>query len=182
MSFRSFLEVASGALNVAHVGATEHDSEDRTFYDADRTHFNVAIKWLEENDPATYQAMFNRRDDFVELQDGRDFLSENQKYDIVILHHLFAKQGSAQPGAFMQSVSHGVDTWKRRLSQTGARYIFTFGGSTEISGDYLGDVPGYIQATKVKSNLGRHNYSPSMTVYVNATHDMNPENYIPLSR
>jgi hypothetical protein len=51
------------------------------------------------------------------------------------------------------SPKHSQEEWRRRLMQTDARYIFAFGDDDEVSGRYLGKIPGYDGPTPGRSDL-----------------------------
>lgn len=80
-------------------------------------------------------------EDFVELREGRDFLKETQKGDIVVLH--FVYRHSHGRGEFGASPESSWGNWRRRLTASEARYIFPFGRAVEVSGTYLSVLDGY---------------------------------------
>lgn len=168
-SFKVYLE--SG---IAHVGATPDDGGG--LYDSDRSHLDAVTDWLGKNDPQFFEYIVKAPQDHVELDMGRDFLLENRQYDLVILHHIYAAPyghgnagGGHGVGLFRTSPNHSPEEWRTRLSNCGAKYIFAFGGSTEVSGDYLGNIPMYFKVESSKLDKGRFNYSPGYTVYIKAT-------------
>jgi hypothetical protein len=66
--------------------------------------------------------------DIVNLNHGRDFLTERRKYDAVILHSIFhpkikhAAETLDHPGTRL-SPHHSVERWRKRLCSTDARII-----------------------------------------------------------
>jgi len=123
---------------IAHVGSTESNEDDRF-------HTDMMTDWFIKNNPEILDQRFEN--DYIDLNEGRDFLKENKKYDIVILHYIYAPShfsGRTQ-GYFGTSSEHTPQNWARRLVGTDAKYIFTVGGITEVSGMYLGNLPGYIR-------------------------------------
>jgi hypothetical protein len=101
----------------------------------------------------------NREDDFIDLNDGRDFLAEDHEYDIVILHMVYCpldpisnsyRFGPGSSSPFQTSFRHTKEAWRCRLVSTGARHIFTFGDFDEVSGEYLGAIDGYEGPIEVK--------------------------------
>lgn len=84
--------------------------------------------------------------DDIDLNYGRDFLTENKEYDIVVLHYIFNGNpyfDLSQKGFFKTSSKHDVENWKIRLLNTKAKLIFAYGTSTEVGLEYIGTIPGY---------------------------------------
>jgi hypothetical protein len=132
-------------IDVAHVGFTGTD-EDR-----ERT-LQIGI-WLRRNDSACYSALFEREpggavaEDYIDLNGSpsRDFLSEDYCYHVVVTHNLWgfpneSEIGGSGPAAC--SIHHGVAQWRKRLQDSGARYIFFF-GSDFHAGNLDATLPGY---------------------------------------
>lgn len=123
-------------MRIAHVGHT------KTLEDL--TRIIKVVTWCLDNGYNPKKGT----NDYIELQHGRDFLIEKETYDIVILHFLF-RGGFAVAPARLQckelaySPHASWASWRRRLVATRAKLIFAFGGSTEVSGSYLVDLPGY---------------------------------------
>lgn len=118
------------SLAVAHVGHTGTD--------ADRDRWLAACVWLEQSDTSFYTHLRTcegtgaLQEDYVDLNGNprRDFLSEQTRYDIILIHNLWYLNELALPGrshATACSPLHDAATWKRRLGGTDARYIFMFG-------------------------------------------------------
>ena len=149
-------------ITIAHVGSNESH-----FNDDDRDHIDFIFKWIWDKDEFTdilNSMLDNRIDDFIDLNDGRDFLAENYKYDIVILHNIYAAPyngGYGRYGLFNVSKFHDKDNWINRLVSTGAALIFAFGDNSknEVDGSYLGSIPGYIGPEIFKDHL--HIYEKS---------------------
>lgn len=130
--------ILESKIRIAHVGAIENDFNDEW-------HIDVVFSWLYKRNEQELLYLENSVNDYIELNEGRDFLHENYKYDIVILHHIYNPiiRGSVRPGFFNLSASHNRDNWVKRLMETEAKYIFTFGDLTEVSGQFLGKINGY---------------------------------------
>ena len=85
----------------------------------------------------------------INLIHGRDFLEEDYKYDVVVLHSIFnppdpkAARGKAKRWLWL-SDRHSVPNWKRRLARSKAIYISVCEGQPyTLSGWHLGDIRGY---------------------------------------
>jgi hypothetical protein len=125
------------ALKIAHVGTTPDDHENQ----GDN---HLVASWIVKNDPALQERwMQGVVRDYIALDEGRDFLAEKNKYDVVILHRLYGDPDfmEADTGYLAQSSLQTPRNWRIRLIQTRASYIFALGGPLEISGDYIGDLP-----------------------------------------
>lgn len=137
-------------VHVAHVGASQNpdNPESEIWGENDRWHVDSVFRWLYENTEDDELLHYdNRRDDFIDLNDGRDFLQENNDYDVVILHMVYSPPDRSYIGKhdsiFNVSNLHNPRNWRRRLIATGAKYIFAFGDDDEVSGRYLGHLAGY---------------------------------------
>jgi hypothetical protein len=117
-------------IDIAHVGYTGTD-EDR------ERRLQTGI-WLRRNDGDGYGAWFETgsdgaaAEDYIDLNGSpsRDFLSEDYRYHVVVTHNLWgfpdeSEIGGSGPAAC--SIHHGVAQWRKRLQDSGARYIFFFG-------------------------------------------------------
>lgn len=105
----------------------------------------VLTKWLIENRRDLIKAR-KVKHSFHDLTQGKDFLLDKGRYDIVALHYLFGPPPnySLLPGnEFLVSPHQNKENWRKRLLETGAEVIVTFGSFTEVSYFYLGDLPGY---------------------------------------
>jgi len=131
-------------VRLAHVGYTGTEN------DAD--HMNQVSDWLYANRQNLFDEVVRSSErDVIDLgnKPSRDFLSEEEAYDIVILHHLYSPDPSVWPhlrgfeGGFAMSPHHSVEAWRKRLASSGADMIFAFGGDTEVSAKFLGDMPGF---------------------------------------
>jgi hypothetical protein len=132
-------------LSVAHVGHV--DAAD------DHARWRVVRDWLRDNAP-TFFELLRRQEETGELEQHfldlnrdppRDFLAEEGAHDVVITHHLWGEMIPGYPtrtGGVAQSPHHGVDNWRRRLLQSGARYVFLAGGGFNLA-TLGGEVPGY---------------------------------------
>lgn len=147
MKLRVISESEKGA-RVAHVGASLGDNQENQIWsESDEWHIRAVWEWLDRF--GFGDMMFNRDDDFIDLHDGRDFLRENGKYDIVILHMVYnpsrhdLQHYEGSESIFRISHLHDRDNWVYRLVDTEAKYIFTFGSGSEVDGDFLGEIPGY---------------------------------------
>jgi hypothetical protein len=85
--------------------------------------------------------------DFVDLNRDRDFLLEDHKYDIVIVHYIWAglplHHTTLTARVTATSAVQSPEKWRERLAGTEASLIFAFGGGTEVALRYIGDIPGY---------------------------------------
>jgi len=146
-------------VKVAHVGASKNidNPENKEYYENDEWQNDEVFKWLMENAPEVDVTRKNREDDFIDLGDGRDFLEENNKYDIVILHMVYdppkGTRNSPKGSIYHISKHHNRDRWRASLTSTGAKYIFAFGDYSEISGRYLGKLLGYHGPTKEENYM-----------------------------
>lgn len=98
-------------------------------------------------------------EDIVNLNYGRDFLTERRKYDLVIAHSIFTwkygrviKETNLKPAdlenphfrELSTSRHHNKERWLKRLAACGARYIGVCEGQpAAMSGWELGDIAGY---------------------------------------
>ena len=137
-------------IKIAHVGMSSdpHSVEQGIWGENDRWHMDAVLSWLySETDDHKLLYHDGRDDDFIDLNNNRDFLSENESYDIVILHMIYSPSHPHHrmydPGIFTVSTQHSPKNWRRRLISTGAKYIFTFGEDDEVSSTYLGSLSGY---------------------------------------
>lgn len=106
------------------------------------------MEWLDDYDQE--ELIAQARPDWIDLRHGRDFLRETGKYEIVVLHFLFR-------GGFRQPAAHDAHDniqlcvsplsswafWRHRLVQTGAKFIFAFGGLAEVGGTFIVNLDGY---------------------------------------
>ena len=108
--------------------------------------------------------------DFINLNNGRDFLKENKRYDIVVLIYIFLLSReeiiNAAPHAINDPLTkvselHTKKNWRQRLLDTEAREILIFGlfEDSEISGRYIGELDNYryseIELTSSKGIYGK---------------------------
>ncbi|KKL93626.1 hypothetical protein LCGC14_1872800 [marine sediment metagenome] len=120
---------------------------DSPFTDEDRTRMATAMIAILEAGGGTNGA----EHDVVNLAYGRDFLTENKRYDVVIVHSVFDSD-PAMRDAFGASVfpatrcspQHSYETWRRRLVDTGAEWIVVCEGQPCcLSGWQIGELEGY---------------------------------------
>lgn len=128
---------------IAHVGWDGSDQDQCRVLDVE--------EWLIANRDISLKN--DSEHDYINLINGRDFLAETKTYDIVILHFIF--RGHRKQAGQLRSFwwDHFADfnvselqsweNWRKRLASSSAMFIFPFGTTTEISGSYLVDVPGY---------------------------------------
>jgi hypothetical protein len=119
----------SAGINIAHVGYSGTDD------DRDRQ-LAVGI-WLRRNDAGMYRRLQGAGDEQarVDLLDlnctpARDFLAENQRYDIIVLHNIWGFPGASSQGdsgATACSPQHSASAWRKRLKKAGSSYVFMFG-------------------------------------------------------
>lgn len=130
---------SSALLKVANVGFIHQ------FHD-DRWMFQLTFRWLEENDKDYYNRMPTvPNQDHIDLNNGRDFLTEKEIYDVVIVHNIYQCNNAPilSAGDFAKSKLDCEEAWRKRLASTQAKYIFTFGDWTEVSYYTLKDISGY---------------------------------------
>lgn len=127
---------------IAHVGWTKSPE--------DLGRLELWFKYLDSINKPEYQWL---KPVFFDLGKGKDFLNDNGQYQAVILHFIFrggfyVKQGiQVKQSALRISELSSWGAWRKRLAATGADYITSFGGISEVSGSYLCDVPSYGKAT-----------------------------------
>ena len=124
---------------IAHVGACPDNT---------RPLLDIAFKWLIKNDSNYSSESFVH--DYIDLNEGRDFLTENETYGIVILHYLYNppfKEEIKETGFFAISPFHTKEKWKERIVSTNAKHIFAIGSFGEVGGEYLGSLVGYSKTT-----------------------------------
>lgn len=129
-------------VRVAEVGAFKRRSQE------DTSRRIAALSALLELDPDF--VMQKKSFDAINLADGRDFLLEDDPYDLVIVHSVLStgmRRGIRVPGherELLVSEDHNINNWKRRLVETGAKYIIIAEGQPyTLSGWELGDLAGY---------------------------------------
>lgn len=123
---------------VAHVGYT------KTFDDLER--LTMCFDYLGEIGREDLQ--WNKPILF-DLSKGKDFLTDTNKFNWVVLHFLF--RGGYYVNQDIQVKQSGLrisplsswSSWRKRLTATEAKFIFVFGGDAEISGSFLVDIPNY---------------------------------------
>lgn len=123
---------------IAHVGMTKSEE--------DRSRIISVFDWLSIYVPSLDLCSY--KSEIIDLNTGRDFLTETDKYEIVLLHFIF--NGKPHHSAHFPEVAElkvspcsSWNSWRKRLEQCGAQYVFTFGNESEVSGRYLVDIPGY---------------------------------------
>jgi hypothetical protein len=136
---------ARGRIAVAQVGHTGTDG--------DRDRWLAAGIWLERADPALYRLMWQGDGEGSVVQDAidlngsprRDFLGEDQRYDVVVIHNLWSPPAGLEPetsGGAAISPRHSPAGWRHRLQLSCARYILIFGRDFTAY-DLDADIPGY---------------------------------------
>lgn len=128
---------------IAHIGYTGSDD--------DRDRCLAAHIWLSRNDNDYLQMcaqafrLTTIRQDCIDLNGNppRDFLTEHRQYDLVIFHNLWSPlYGYPDSGGARTSSMHNPETWRKRLLNTKARYIFIFGADFNAP-DLENHIPGY---------------------------------------
>lgn len=128
---------------------------------ADTGRMFETMKWMLEHRRDLVSAsngiadtIFNLRPPTKRRQHNGDFLADARPFEVVILHHIFRgfegdymaqpkDEKFAQRWELQVSPQHSAQAWRERLVATGAALIFAFGNSTEVTGEYLGDIDGY---------------------------------------
>lgn len=125
-------------IQIGNVGGEVGDSETRTYLDA-------LASWVIKNDSDLAERWIDsHKHDYIDLNQGRDFLKESKQYDVVALHNLYHPGGGEdekRSGYYAVSPQHTAQNWRRRLVSTGAELIGVFG--VDWGGDAIGDLPGY---------------------------------------
>ena len=93
-------------------------------------------------------------DDIINLKNGRDFLEENEQYQIVIICYIYSDATPYEDlrkiekrfgnGKWWVSNLSIPENWRKRLLQTQAETIIACGSFSEVGHAYLGDLPGYL--------------------------------------
>ena len=120
---------------IAHVGACPDNT---------RPLLDIAFKWLMKNDSSCLSESLVH--DYIDLNEGRDFLTEDKTYGIVILHYLYNppfKEEIRETGFFAISPFHTKERWQERIVSTNAKHVFAIGSFGEVGGEYLGVLDGY---------------------------------------
>ncbi len=106
-------------MRICHVGASIPFTED------DSHRALLALGELAKHLPAPFPPL--ELVDVVNLNNGRDFLGESHKYDVVVTHSIFhAESSSFKLGmveALNQSKFHSEENWDARLLATEAEFI-----------------------------------------------------------
>ena len=129
---------AKPELRIAHVGdiGSSRDTSMRI----------IATDWLSRKGKGLLKGR-KVKHDFIDLSGGRDFLRESQRYDVVILHFLWAGETLTHSDALKRmtitSPDHSPQKWRERLAATGATVILAFGGSSEVARVFIGNIDGY---------------------------------------
>jgi len=117
MDFKEWME---GRIKFAHVGASRNPSnpEFGLFHDDDQWKIDTVADWLGNNHPEIFNKP-NFEHDFIDLNDGNDFLKNKNKYDIVILHMVYSpSHGSSRSRLsgddriFNISPDHSPENWR----------------------------------------------------------------------
>jgi hypothetical protein len=143
-------EAPKRELHIAHVGDVNTDR--------DMMFRIVSTVWLSRHRKELL-AGARPTHDFIDLIRGRDFLTENNQYDVVILHFIWAgltkgvcrdflerEFGKRGARSFAMSPFHSPEKWRERLAATGAQVIIAFGGGGEVATAYVGTIPGYTKS------------------------------------
>ena len=75
--------------------------------------------------------------DVIDLNEGRDFLLEDRRYDAVILQFVNRQGYTDKPGFEVTSPKSSWSNWRKRLTATGAGVVFAYGRNSEVSGIFL---------------------------------------------
>lgn len=114
-------------VNVAQVGAY------RRFSQEDKSRLCYCLEKFDLN---------KIKNDIINLKYGRDFLKERFQYDIVILHSILDVNLPKMYGnKLLTSNKHNINSWKKRLISTKAKYIFVCQGQPFSLN--IGELTGY---------------------------------------
>lgn len=141
-------------LNIAQVGAFKRFSLD------DTCRMAVAMMVISSYDREFFKP--KPKHNVINLAYGRDFLVEDEQYDLVVLHSILHCYASETPEGFaavkerakkigkekgkllLLSPHHSIDKWRERLMNCGATFIVICeGGPATLSGWKIGDIAGY---------------------------------------
>lgn len=126
-------------MKIAQVGAYSKFSQ------ADSARQTHCILWLLKNDKIVFENKPTH--DFINLKYKRDFLKEQETYDVVIVHSVF--HTDVVPLANFKdkvivSENHTIVNWRNRLVSTCAKYIFICEGQPfTLSGWQIGELDYY---------------------------------------
>ena len=150
-----FKEWLDGSISLALVGASRNpdNPEHRAHSENDASMLDSIVDYFYKKHP-DIELGRNVVMDYIDLNDGRDFLKENKKYNLVALmrvyhphiggqHSVRVSQQQTGDSMFKLSSDHTPEKWKNRLKSTNAEIIFVFGGWECVDADYLGSIPGY---------------------------------------
>ena len=116
-------------IGVAQVGYTGTDE--------DRDRWLTARIWLQRS-AAPFDLSWPYRDTCYDLSgnDPTDFLASDYRYDIVVIHDIWGWAGHGHPavGGAAMSDKHSISAWATRIVQSGARFVFLFGGDHGLGG------------------------------------------------
>lgn len=117
--FKKWIENTSTTCKIALVGWSNTAK--------DHSIMRQAGKFLEK-DPNTNKKIKHAQEHSINDQ---DFLQDKQTYDAILL-------------CWINKTDQKPEEWRKRLLATKAEYIFAAGAGTEVSGQFLGTLPGYM--------------------------------------
>lgn len=133
-------------ITVAQVGSFKRRSSD------DSIRWMRTVTWLLHHE-SEIMSKTKFKHDVVNLKYGRDFLREEMKYDIVLLHSIFdpgprpSAVGAVNISKWKEtliSTVHNDERWRWRLVNTEAEYIFIWETyPMSINGWAIGELQGY---------------------------------------
>ena len=128
----NWYKISNKVFSVAHVG---HSGENGC-------PALTLVDWIDTHIPEMKDIQLKH--DYIDLNKGRDFLKEGNTYDFVLLEYVYLGiTRNQKEGYFAQSNLQTPENWRKRLQNTNAKVIFAFGSWTEVSGSYIGNIPGY---------------------------------------
>lgn len=124
-------------FSCAHVGNTESEHDYRETVDAET--WLAHYLNIDEDDGADFYTLA----DSFDLNEGRDFFDNVREFQIVLLHRVYQRPNDARSGPLLLSPRHKPEAWRTALDRARPKFIFAYGGTNEVSGGYLQEIPDY---------------------------------------
>ena len=116
--------------------------------------------WLSKNDKITTNKFKNKlKIEYIDLNDGLDFLSKQYYTDILSIYKIFnplpdyKTRYIGMSGDENISELHTPCSWRMRIVGSCAKYVYVFGKSGEVDGNFLGEVDGYAKSRDITMDL-----------------------------
>ena len=124
-------------FHCAHVGHTESQNDYDETVDAE-TWLENYLNVTDGNNVDLYTIA-----EYFDLNEGRDFLDNTKPFKVVVLHRIYQRPNDAKSGPLLLSAKHDANAWKTALANTDPKFVIAYGGTNEVSGGYLNDIPNY---------------------------------------